>query len=133
MTKFYSDDILLAQTGSLNDAPEGLHFLTENEHFIQVATFNHKKDHVMRAHRHIERPAPEKFRTEEVLLVWKGHVRCTVFNVDGTFKASINLHSGDFIVVHQGGVKYEVLEENTIMMEAKAGQFTNSEEDRILL
>ena len=132
--KYYSKDgILLAQTGNLNTAPEGLHFYTDNEQYIQVASFNYKTGHTMRAHRHIDREPPQEFRTEEVLLVWKGHVICYIYNIDGTELGSIDLHSGDFIIVHKGGVKYEVQTDDTILLEAKTGPFTTSDEDRVLL
>ena len=125
--------IPIAQFGNMDNVPSGLKFFTKNEDFIQTATFRYNSGHVMRAHRHIDREPPKSFRTEEILLVWSGSVKCNIYNIDGSFRESIVLNRGDFVIVHNGGVGYEVLEENTIMMEVKSGPFTTSEEDRILL
>jgi len=125
--------VLLARFGNLDNAQDGLNFKTENCNFIQVAEFGYPAGHVMRAHRHIERTPPEKFRTEEVLLVWKGAVLCTIYELNGKRRIDRILRAGDYVIVHEGGVSYEVMENNTIMMEVKTGPFTNSEEDRVLL
>ena len=87
----------------------------------------------MRAHRHIERTPPITFRTEEVLLVWKGKVICTIYEIDGTSRLERILKPGEYVIVHNGGVSYEIMEDDTILLEVKTGPFTNSEEDRVLL
>ena len=131
-----TDGVKLAYIGNLNNSQKGLNFLTANEDFIQVATFKYEKGHIMRAHKHIDRTPPETFRTEEVLLVWKGRVVAMIYGKDkelGERCVKRILSAGDYVIVFNGGIQYKVLEEDTIMLEAKTGPFTTSEEDRILL
>lgn len=125
--------VLLARFGNLDNAQDGLNFKTENCNLIQAAEFKYPTGHVMRAHRHIERTPPEKFRTEEVLLVWKGAVLCTIYELNDHPRIERILKPGDYVIVHNGGVSYEVLEDDTILLEVKSGPFTNSSEDRVLL
>lgn len=133
-----TDGIKLAYLGNINNSPKGLRFLTVNEDFIQCASFRYDAQHVMNAHRHIERKPPETFRSEEVLLVWKGSVRVCIISDDKGLdtknrKVYRTMKAGDYIVVFKGGVGYKVLEDDTLMMEMKNGPFNNSEEDRVLL
>ena len=125
--------VLLARFGNLNDAEPGLHFKTTNNNLIQAAEFKYPADHIMRAHRHIERTPPENFRTEEVLLVWKGKIWCTIYDIDDKVIYEQMMVSGEYVIVHYGGVKYDVLEDVSIMFELKACHFTTSEDDGVLL
>lgn len=126
--------VLLARFGNLNHVKKGLNFLTKNEDFIQAATFHYEGGHVMRAHRHIERTPPEKFRTEEVLLVWKGAVLCTIYELNNQQRIERILKPGDYVIVHNGGVSYEVLEDDTILLEVKSGPYPGDADlDRKLL
>lgn len=125
--------VLLARFGNLDNAQDGLNFKTENCNLIQAAEFKYPTGHIMRAHRHIERTPPEKFRTEEVLLVWKGAVLCTIYELNDYPRIERILNPGNYVIVHNCGVSYEVLEDDTILLEVKSGPFTNSEEDRVLI
>ena len=132
-TEVDGKEIKLAEFYNMNASPKGLKFRTQNDDFIQAASFNYDKGHIMRPHRHIERTPPEFFRTEEVLLVWRGRVKCTIYDIDGFTREPEIMEAGDYVIIYHGGVSYEVLEDNTIMLEVKSGPFTTSEEDRILL
>jgi hypothetical protein len=119
---------------NIENTPDGLHFYTEDINTIQFAGFRYNKGHVMRAHRHIFYDTEwERIKTQEVLVVWKGKVKLTIFNRDDKILTTFELNKGDFYISLFGGVRYDVLEDDTILMEFKTGPFPGSEKDRILI
>jgi hypothetical protein len=85
----------------------------------------------MRSHKHIERQRVCK-KTQEVLIVFKGSCLVRIFNKDNSIKYTGKLNPGSFCIVYDGGVGYTVLEDDTIMMEVKNGDYlvNSDDEDR---
>ena len=63
-----SNGQIYASIFDIRNIPEGLDFLTNDESFIQVGTWNYKKDKILDAHFHnyFERSS---YRTQEVVYV----------------------------------------------------------------
>ena len=66
---------------SFEEMEEGLNFLTNDNSFIQVGTWNYEKNQILDAHYHnyFER---KSYRTQEVVIVLEGKIRCNLFSED---------------------------------------------------
>jgi len=124
----------IAILGSLNKVEDGLLFCGAVEDNIQVGLFKYNTGKIMRDHKHISRPRILD-KTQEILLVWKGSCECRVYCEANKLQHTGIMKSGDFIILYNGGVGYTILEDNTILMEVKAGSYIvkSDDEDRVLL
>ena len=111
------------------DWVEGLNFITPNEMFVQVGSWWYHKGKKLASHVHndFERMA---IRTHEMIYVKKGSVRVLLFDNDQNYLENFILNKGDTAVFAYGGHGYEILEDNTQVIEAKNGPFVNVEIDK---
>ena len=108
--------------------PEGLDFLTNDESFIQVGTWNYKKDKILDAHFHnyFDRSS---YRTQEVVYVLQGKIKCNLYEEDATYIDSAIVESGMIIVQYQGVHEYEMIEDSRVL-EVKNGPYHGPDKDR---
>ena len=100
--------------------------LTDGNMPLQIIGLNHPKGKVLVAHSH----SPKTRQTEslvECLVVFSGKVRATIYS-SKTKVTEIDLIAGQALMIVDGGVGYEILEDAT-MMEFKNGPFL---EDKII-
>ena len=83
---------LYAYVADLNDAIEGLDFLSKDEDFVQVGTMNYKKGKSTPPHYHLIHEK-ESNMTQEVVIVYKGEVTCKIFTIEGEHIQSVVLLS----------------------------------------
>ena len=129
------DQTLLALAWQTTDFQPGLSFLGEKSAAIQVGTFWYQRGKVMRDHAHIERPRIIR-KTQEVLIVLQGACTARVYGKDlHSLAGELTLGAGDMLIVYEGGVGYTVEQDNTKMVEVKAGDYLidNDSEDRVLI
>jgi oxalate decarboxylase/phosphoglucose isomerase-like protein (cupin superfamily) len=107
---------------------EGLDFLTNDESFIQVGTWNYKKGKVLDAHFHneFERKA---FRTQEIVFVLDGMITCNLYTQQGEFITSEKIEKNCLIIQYQGVHEYEIDKDSKIL-EVKNGPYFGPEKDR---
>jgi len=108
---------------------KGLTFLTEDEDFIQVGMWGYDKGTKLQAHIHNEIKR-EVSRTQEVIFVKSGKVVAHVFDEEEKLVTTLQLHPGDVLIVLKGGHGYEVIEDNTSVLEIKNGPYPGAEADR---
>jgi len=108
---------------------KGLTFLTEDEDFIQVGIWGYDKDTKLKAHIHNE-VKREITRTQEVIFVKSGKVVAHIFNEEEELAKSLELRPGDVLIVLRGGHGYDVIEDNTSVLEIKNGPYPGAEVDR---
>ena len=84
---------IYASIFDIRNIPEGLDFLTNDESFIQVGTWNYKKDKILDAHYHnyFERSS---YVTQEIVYVLQGKIKCNLYQEDTTYI--------DFAIVESG-------------------------------
>ena len=113
---------------NFNEMDEGLSFLTRDESFIQVGTWNYEKNKILDAHYHnyFER---NSYRTQEVVIVLKGKIKCNLFTEEGLEVHSEVINEGQMIIQHEGVHEYEILE-NTKVIEVKNGPYFGPDKDR---
>ena len=119
---------LYASIFDTSNISEGLDFLTSDSSFIQVGTWNYKKNKTLDAHFHnyFERSVQ---RTQEVVYVIEGSIKCNLCKEDTTFIETVIIDSGMLIVQYQGVHEYEIVEDSKVL-EVKNGPYFGPEKDR---
>ena len=102
------------------DWVEGLNFITPNDMFIQVGSWWYKKGKNLEKHVHKEF-ARSANRTQECVYVRKGSMRVKLYTEELKFFKQFDLQTGDLAVFAYGGHGYEILEDNTQIIESKNG------------
>jgi len=112
-----------------SDWIEGLNFLTPNNLFLQVGSWWYPKGKKLASHIHkdFERIAN---RTQEMTYVKKGSMRVLLYNEEKEYLQDFILYEGDLAIYGYGGHGYEILEDNTKIIEAKNGPFVGVEDDK---
>ncbi len=112
-----------------SDWVKGLNFITPDELFVQVGSWWYDKGKKLDSHKHndFERTA---LRTQETIYVKKGSVKVLLFSEDEIFLEDYVLSQGDTAVFGYGGHGYEILEDDTQIIESKNGPFISVEKDK---
>lgn len=69
-------------------------------------------------------------RTQEMTYVKKGSMKVLLYDENRNFRDDYILNEGDLAVFAYGGHGYEILEDNTQIIEAKNGPFIDVETDK---
>ena len=127
--KITDDDLVLAMVIRDSDWEEGLHFASSNSDFQQVGMWGYNKGWKSKPHIHLIK-SREVLRTQEVLYVKEGKLKADIYTEKEHFLRSLELSKGDIIVLLNGGHSYEILENNTKVLEIKNGPYLGPNEDR---
>jgi hypothetical protein len=111
------------------DWVKGLNFITPNDLFIQVGSWWYQKEHKLAPHVHnvFERTAN---RTQEMTYVKHGSMRVLLYDENHNYLEQFVLKTGDLAVFANGGHGYEILEDDTKIIESKNGPFSDAETDK---
>lgn len=111
---------------------EGRTNISPNEEFLQLSSMKMRKNQTFNAHKHI--PCAKVINiTQESWLVFKGSVRCILYDLDDKIIAERILKPGDCSITFRGGHNYFVLEDDTVVYEYKTGPYFGQEADKELL
>ncbi len=105
---------------------EGIQFFTPDDYSQQLAYMNRPKGYVIESHRHNRVPRNVEY-TQEVLFIKKGRVRVDFYNEDNVPARSVELSTGDVILMIAGGHGFEMLEP-TEMIEVKQGPYLGEQD-----
>jgi hypothetical protein len=119
--RVFSGSDLLAMIIRCEFCAEGIHFFTDDAFSQQLAFMRHPTGKLIEPHLHNPVAREVQF-TQEVLLIRKGQLRVDFYDADQRYLESCILHSGDVILLIQGGHGFEVLEE-VEMIEVKQGPY----------
>jgi hypothetical protein len=108
---------------------EGLNFVSSEGDFQQVGMWGYNMGKKLNPHIHLTKQRLV-LRTQEVLFVKEGAIRADIFTEKEKFLRSVELNKGDVIVLLSGGHGYEILENNTKVLEVKNGPYLGATEDR---
>ncbi len=111
------------------DWVEGLNFITPNELFIQVGSWWYEKGKKLASHVHNDFPR-ETLRTQEMTYVKKGAMRVLLYDENKNYLEDFIINEGDLAVFAYGGHGYEILEDDTQIIEAKNGPFVDVNTDK---
>ena len=127
--KIVSGDLVLAIVIRGDDWEEGLNFVSSDEDYQQVGVWGYDKGRKLGPHIHLIEPR-QALRTQEVVHVRQGRIRADIYTEQRKFFTSVELGSGDTIILLNGGHGYEILEDNTKVLEVKNGPYPGPEKDR---
>ncbi len=108
---------------------EGLNFVSSEGDYQQVGIWGYDKGKNLSPHIHLSVPR-EVTRTQEVVYVKEGRVRADIYTEQEEFFTSVELNEGDTIILLNGGHGYEILEDNTKVLEVKNGPYVGADQDR---
>ena len=100
---------------------KGITFCTPDDYSQQLAYMHHPKGHVIQPHVHNE-VKREVLYTKEVLVIKRGRLRCDFYSDEQAYIKSVELESGDVVLLASGGHGFVCLEE-TEMYEIKQGPY----------
>ena len=111
------------------DWVKGLNFITPDEMFIQVGSWWYDKGKILDSHVHNDYER-QTIRTQEMTYVKKGSMRVLLFDDNHNYLEDFILNEGDMAVFAYGGHGYEILEDNTQIIESKNGPYIDVETDK---
>ncbi len=114
-----------------DDWKRGLNFITPDELFIQAGSWWYEKGKVLQRHVHNDYPR-EATRTQETVYVKQGSMRCSIYTDEKEFIQDFILYEGDLAIFAFGGHGFEILEDETKIIESKNGPFTDVETDKTI-
>lgn len=114
---------------SKEDRQKGLNFYSEDGDFIQVGIWGYDKGKKLPAHIH-NKVGREINRTQEVIYVMQGKVKASIYSEDESLVEEIILQEGDILVLLNGGHGYEILEDDSFVLEVKNGPYVGADKDR---
>ena len=120
---------LLAVIVSPSQWQKGLDFITVDEEFIQVGTWNYDRGKVLDRHFHniVNRSSQ---LTQECVVVMSGSMFVKIYDDEQAFMCEKKLIAGDFAVLLAGGHGYEIQEDDTRIIETKNGPFLGVDLDK---
>ncbi len=115
--------------GDTDEMKHGSTFIGSPEERLQFSVLIYDKGKVFQNHIHKHRPRVIE-KTQESWVVLKGMVKVFIFDENkGIIHEQVML-SGQFYISYEGGHGYEILEDNTVVIENKLGDFIGIEEDK---
>lgn len=127
--KIMDGDLTLAIVIREENWEEGLNFVSSDEDYQQAGIWGYNKSKKLAPHIHLI--APRKvLRTQEVVFIKEGRIRADIYTEKEEFLKSVELEKGDTILLLNGGHGYEILEDNTKVLEVKNGPYVGADKDR---
>ncbi len=129
MQKIKHEGQILAIIYREEDWVKGLNFLTPDDMFVQVGSWWYDKGKILDKHVHKDFDRVAK-RTQECVYMRKGSMRVTVYTENLDMLDTFDLKEGEMAVFAYGGHGYEILEDDTQVIESKNGPFIDVETDK---
>jgi hypothetical protein len=111
---------------------DGLNFFSNDSDFQQVGTWGYSEGKKLLAHTHNKVDRNVSW-TQEVLYIRSGSIRASIFDTNGCIVTELIASEGDILILLAGGHGYEILENNTKVLEVKNGPYLGAEVDRVRL
>lgn len=111
------------------DWNQGLQFLTNDEQFLQLGTWWYNKGKILDRHHHniVERKSN---LTQECVVVISGKMRVDIYDDLQKFVESFEINAGELALFEAGGHGYEILSDDTKIVETKNGPFMGLDKDK---
>ena len=100
---------------------DGINFFTSKETTQQLGYMKHKKNHIIKPHKHNKR-LTKILKTTEVILLLKGTLRVDFYDNKKKYLFSKIINEKDIIMLVHGGHGFKVLK-NVEMIEVKQGPY----------
>lgn len=125
----FDENFLIATIRKYSEWKEGLDFVTDDDKFLQVGTWNYNKGKILDRHEHnvYDRYASI---TQECVFVVTGAMKVNFYSRNRQFLHSEKLECFDYAIIFGGGHEYEILNDDTKIIETKNGPFPGVDKDR---
>tara|TARA_B100000963_G_C22601637_1_gene660514 strand:- start:1312 stop:1743 length:432 start_codon:yes stop_codon:yes gene_type:complete len=100
---------------------KGVNFFSSNDLPQQFGYINHKKNYVIKPHKHCKR-STKVFITSEVLIILKGIIRVDFYDLKQSYLFSKILKKGQIIFLLHGAHGFKIIRDAQ-MIEVKQGPF----------
>jgi hypothetical protein len=129
MYEISKNNLVLARLIKKTEIVSGLSFFSKDNEYIQVGAWNYDKNKVLL--KHIHNIAHRTIdRTYEVLYIISGEIKASIYDLDSCFIEEIIAGEGDILILMESGHGYEILQDNTKVLEVKNGPYLGAEIDR---
>ena len=126
MKIYDSSENLLAIVVKKGSSKEEKDFHTDNSSEFQLGTFNLEKDTVIERHYH-QKQERRIHSTNEVLVLQKGKMTITIYDLDLNKIQDVTLESGDMVVLFDGGHEINI-DEDSNFIEVKQGPYIEGQD-----
>jgi len=106
-----------------------LNFITPDALFVQVGSWWYDKGKKLASHIHNDFDRVAR-RTQESVYVRRGSMKVILYSENQEYLQDYVLNEGDLAVFAYGGHGYEILEDDTQIIESKNGPFIDVETDK---
>ena len=113
-----------------SDPEPGLTPYSDDTDFIQALHWRYDGGKKLQAHEHLHVPRTAT-HTQEVIVVLRGRVRTTVYDAAHNVVAVVEVATGEAMALLRHGHGYEILEDDTRVLEIKNGPYPGAEKDRV--
>lgn len=114
---------------SSHQLPQGLTFFSEDKDFLQVGSWNYQKGKKLLAH--IHNKAERKIEwTQEFIFIVQGKLKAFLYDEEAQFIQEIIVNAHEGLILFRGGHGYEIMEDETKVMEVKNGPYIGVDLDR---
>jgi len=113
-----------------SDPAPGLTPYSDDADFIQALHWHYDGGKRLQAHEHLRVPRTAT-HTQEVIVVLRGRVRTTVYDAAHNAVAVVEVAPGEAMALLQHGHGYDILEDDTRVLEIKNGPYPGAEADRV--
>ena len=113
----------------IDDISEGLAFFTQESDYVQVGGCSYEKGKKIPAHSHLQYTRQAE-RTQEVLFVVSGSINAHIYDEYNKLIETIEVNTNEGVILLQGGHGFDVLDDNTKVLEIKNGPYPGPELDR---
>lgn len=107
--------------------------VVEENEFLQLAILKLDKGKTFVPHKHIFKEVPAMSIAQESWVVITGSVKVIFYDIDDKIIATDILGPGDLSITLAGGHNYEILEEDTLVLEYKTGPYYGQELDKVFI
>ena len=129
MKEFIYNEKVIARLIEPDDWKDGLSFFSNDAEFIQVGTWSYSKGKQIQNHVHNEFPRTAYLTCEAIYMV-SGIMKVDLYTMDKMFVESFEAKQGDIVVLLEAGHGFEILEDNTKVLEIKNGPFMGVDIDK---
>jgi len=120
------DDIEVALIIKSDFFQKGINFFTNENEDFQLGYMSRPAGYKIKPHKHILKTRTIN-TTSEVLFLKKGNVRVNFYDSNDVFKNSVELKTGDLILLKNGAHGFDILSDS-VMYEVKQGPFHGAED-----
>ena len=135
MKKIFSkveSNTLLHLVGSINNLNVNRIDIAPENEYLQLAILKLPNGKTFKPHKHILHEKKTNI-AQESWFVYKGKVKCIFYDLDDTIISEEIIKEGHFSMTFRGGHNYEILEDNTLVLEYKTGPYLGVEMDKTFI